>query len=103
MDLDYYWSYDISFNEINSTLSNEDFAKTRTPAEYQQVLLTFISHKFVFNIDNVASTLGIPATNLWRSYEPANWTAVVNAIIQESSSAFSGLLKLPSVNSLANW
>ena len=49
----------------------------------------------------MASTLGIPAANLSTSYDPANWSAVVRAIIRESSLAFSNLLKLPSENSLA--
>jgi len=97
---DYYWSYTISFNEVNSSLSHSAVAHTRTPAQFQQDLLTFISQKFLFNIDNVALALGIPAVNLSSSYDPAHWEAVVHAVVQESSPAFSRLLELPSVNSL---
>ena len=100
-DHDYYWSYTISFNEVNSSLSVSAVANSRTPAIFQQELLAFLSRKFVFNIDKVALTLGIPAANLSNSYDPANWEAVVHAIIQESSPAFSKLLEVPSVNSLA--
>ena len=100
-DHDNYWSYTISFNEVNSSLSDPDVAKTRTPAQFQQDLLAFISWKFLFNIDDVALTLGIPAATLSSSYDPANWETVVHAIIQETSSAFSRLLTLPSENSLA--
>ena len=100
-DHDYSWSYIISFNEVNSSLSDAAVAKTRTPAIFQKELLAFLSRKFVFNIDNIALTLGIPAANLSNSYDPTNWEAVVHAIIQESSPAFSRLLKLPSDNSLA--
>ena len=100
-DHDYYWSYTVSFNEVNSSLSDSAVAYTRTPAQFQQDLLTFISQKFLFNIDNVAVMLGIQAVNLSSSYDPANWEAVVHAIIQESYLAISRLFNLPSNDSLA--
>ena len=100
-DLDYYWSYTVPFDEMNSSLSDSDFAKTRTPAEFQQELLAFISKKFVFSIDNVASNLGIPVANLSSSYDPSMWEAVVHAMVNDSSSAFFRLLDIPSVDSLA--
>ena len=100
-DLDYYWSYTIPFDEMNSSLSDSDFAETRTPAEFQQELLAFISKKFVFSIDNVASNLGIPVANLSSSYDPSMWEAVVHAMVSDSSSVFFRLLEIPSVGSLA--
>ena len=101
-DLDYYWSYSIPFNEVNSTLSDSSFAPHLTPGKFQEELLKFISQKFVFNIDNVAATLGIPSINLWQSYDPDSWEDVVHAMVSESSSAFARLLELPSVNALVD-
>ena len=100
-NLDYYWSYSVPFNELDSNYSNRLIAATKTPADYQKELLTFVSHKFVFDLDKVASILGIPTINLSSSYDPANWETVVHAMVGESSSAFSKLLELPTVNALA--
>ena len=100
-NLNYYWSYTIPFNAVNSSFSDPLFAASKTPKVFQEELLKFVSNKFFINLNDVASTLGIPAANLSTSYDPANWSAVVRAIIRESSLAFSNLLKLPSENSLA--
>ena len=100
-NLDYYWSYSVPFNELDSNYSDHLIAATKTPADYQKELLTFVSHKFVFDLDKVASILGIPTINLSSSYDPANWETVVHAMVSESSSAFSRLLELPTVNALA--
>ena len=100
-NLDYYWSYSVPFNELDSNYSDHLIAATKTPADYQKELLTFVSHKFVFDLDKVASILGIPTINLSSSYDPANWETVVHAMVRESSSAFSRLLELPTVNALA--
>ena len=100
-NLDYYWSYSVPFDELDSNYSDPLIAATKTPADYQKELLTFVSHKFVFDLDKVASILGIPTINLSSSYDPANWETVVHAMVNESSSAFSKLLELPTVNALA--
>ena len=100
-NLDYYWSYSVAFNELDSNYSDPLIAATKTPADYQKELLTFVSHKFVFDLDKVASIVGIPTINLSSSYDPANWETVVHAMVSESSSAFSRLLELPTVNALA--
>ena len=100
-NLDYYWSYSVPFNELDSNYSDHVIAATKTPADYQKELLTFVSHKFVFDLDKVASILGIPTINLSSSYDPANWETVVHVMVSESSSAFSRLLELPTVNVLA--
>ena len=100
-NLDYYWSYSIPFNELDSNYSDRLIASAKTPADYQKELLTFVGQRFVFDLDKVASNLGIPTTNLSSSYDPANWETVVHAMVNESSSAFSRLLELPTVNALA--
>ena len=100
-DLDFYWSYTIPFDAINGNLSEPDFVRSKKAQYMQDELLKFVSQKFVFDINNVASTLRIPSANLSSSYDPANWEAVVHAMISQSSSAFTRLLELPSVNSLA--
>ena len=100
-NLDYYWSYSVAFNELDSNYSDPLIAATKTPADYQKELLTFVSHKFVFDLDKVASIVGTPTINLSSSYDPANWETVVHAMVSESSSAFSRLLELPTVNALA--
>ena len=100
-NLDYYWSYSVPFNELDSNYSDPSIAATKTPADYQKELLTFVSHKFVFDLNKVASILGIPTINLSGSYDPANWEIVVHAMVNESSSAFSKLLELPTVSALA--
>ena len=100
-NLDYYWSYTVPFDELDSNYSDHLIAATKTPADYQKELLTFVSHKFVFDLDKVASILGIPTINLSSSYDPANWETVVHAMVSESSSAFSRLLELPNVTALA--
>ena len=100
-NLDYYWSYSVPFNELGSNYSDYLIAVAKTPADYQKELLTFVSQRFVFDLDKVASNLGIPTTNLSSSYDPANWETVVHAMVNESSSAFSRLLELPTVNALA--
>ena len=100
-NLDYYWSYSVPFDELDSNYSDHLIAATKTPADYQKELLTFVSHKFVFDLDKVASILGIPTVNLSSSFDPANWETVVHAMVSESSPAFSRLLELPTVNALA--
>lgn len=100
-NLDYYWSYSVPFDELDSNYSDPLIAATKTPADYQKELLTFVSHKFVFDLDKVASILGIPTINLSSSYDPANWETVVHVMVNESSSAFSKLLELPTINALA--
>ena len=100
-NLDYYWSYSVPFNELDSNYSDPLIAATKTPADYQKELLTFVSRKFVFDLDKVASILGIPTINLSSSYDPANWETVVHAMVGDCSSAFSKLLELPTVNALA--
>ena len=100
-DLNYYWSYTIPFNALNRDLSDPNFVSSKKAQYMQEELLNFVSQKFVFDINNVASTLGIPSASLSNSYDPANWEAVVHGMISESSSAFTRLLELPSVNSLA--
>ena len=100
-NLDYYWSYSVPFDELDSNYSDPLIAATKTPADYQKELLTFVSHKFVFDLDKVASIVGTPTINLSSSYDPANWETVVHAMVSESSSAFSRLLELPTVNALA--
>ena len=100
-DLDNYWSYTIPFSAMNGNLSDPDFVRSKKAEYMQEELLKFVSQKFVFDINDVASTLGIPSANLSSSYDPANWEAVVHAMISQSSSAFTRLLELPSVNSLA--
>ncbi|XP_068716240.1 uncharacterized protein [Montipora foliosa] len=100
-DLDYSWSYNISFNEADPSLSRPLFVAAKTAAYMQEELLKIVSHKFRFDLNSVASTLGIQVTDLWTSFDPANWTALVHAVIEESSSSFTRLLELPSVNYLA--
>ena len=100
-DLDYYWSYTIPFDAVNANLSNPDFVRWEKAEYMQDELLKFVSQKFVFDINKVATTLGIPYANLSSSYDPANWDAVVHAMISESSSAFTRLLELSSVDSLS--
>ena len=100
-DLDYYWSYTIPFSAMNGNLSDPDFVRSKKAEYMQEELLKFVSQKFFCDINDVASTLGIPSANLSTSYDPANWEAVVHAMISQSSSAFTRLLELPSVNSLA--
>ena len=100
-ELDYYWSYTIPFSAMNGNLSDPAFVLSKKAEYMQEELLKFVSQKFVFDINDVASTLGIPSANLSSSYDPANWEAVVHAMISQSSSAFTRLLELPSVNSLA--
>ena len=100
-DLDYSWSYNIFFTEAEPSLSNPESAREKTAAYMQEKLLKTVSRKFHFDLNSVASTLGIQVTDLWSSFDPANWTALVHAVIEESSSSFTRLLELPSVNSLA--
>ncbi|XP_068670511.1 uncharacterized protein [Montipora foliosa] len=99
--LDYSWSYNVSFTEADPSLSSPQFVQARTAAYMQEELLKIFSQKFRFDLDSVASTLGIQVTDLWTSFDPANWTALVHAVIKESSSSFTRLLELPSVNYLA--
>ena len=98
-DLDYYWSYEVAFAGVNSSF--EDTFRDRTPAEFQNELLNYVANKFLFSIPSVASAMGIPAVNLSQSYEPANWSVVVRAMVAESSKSFSRHLELLSVSSLA--
>ncbi|XP_068669894.1 uncharacterized protein [Montipora foliosa] len=100
-DLDYSWSYNISFNEADPSLSKTLFVAAKTAAYVQEELLKIVSHKFRFDLNSVASTLGVQVTDLWTSFDPSNWTAFAHAVIEESSSSFTRLLELPSVNYLA--
>ena len=98
-DLDYYWSYNISFNEADPSLSN---VKRETAGYVQEQLLKIISKKFYFHLNTVASMLGIQEIDLWTSYNPANWQILVHAMISESLPSFTKLLDLPSASSLAD-
>lgn len=100
-DLDYSWSYNIFFTEAEPSLSNPQIVQAKTAEYMQEELLKIVSQKFRFDLNSVASTLGIQVTELWTSFDPANWTALVHAVIEESSSSFTRLLELPSVNYLA--
>ena len=97
-NLDNYWSYEIPFEKANKSLV--DNVGDKTPSQLQQELLNYVAKNFFFDVATVASALGIPTANLSHSYEPANWEAVVHAMINESSLAFSRLLELPSAISL---
>ena len=100
-DLDYSWSYYIFFTEAEPSLSNPESAIKKRAAYMQEKLLKIVSQKFRFDLNSVASALGIQVTDLWTSFDPANWTALVHVVIEESSSSFTRLLELPSVNYLA--
>ena len=99
VDLNYQWSYEIPFDDINSSFVLQ--RTELTPADHQEELLKFTGEKFHFTVNNVASRLGIPAINLSHSYDPGDWETVVHAMIQESTHAFRKMLQLPSVDSLA--
>ena len=60
-----------------------------------------VSQKFAFDVNSVASTLGINVSDLWTSYDPANWETLVHAMVNDSSTSFTKLLDLTSVNFLA--
>ena len=98
-DLNYQWSYEIPFGDINSSFIDQP--KVLTPADYQKELLKFTSEKFHFTVNKIASKLGIPAINLSHSYDPGDWETVVHAMIEESTMAFIKMLQLPSLDSLA--
>ena len=98
VDLDYHWSYDIPFENVNSSFI--DTFRDRTPSEFQKELLDYVANKFLFPLPAAALRLGIPVENISSSYDPALWDTVVHAMISESSLAFSRILKLPSTNSL---
>ena len=101
-DLDYSWSYTLPFNEADPSLSNDSFIFNRTAGYMQEQLLKNISQKFAFNLDSVTSTLRINVSDLWTSYDLANWETLVHAIIYESSTSFTKLLDLPSSSTLAD-
>ncbi|KAL9967947.1 hypothetical protein ACROYT_G026261 [Oculina patagonica] len=101
VDLNYHWSYEIPFDDINSSFVEQDVALVLKPSDFQQELLKFTGEKFLFAVDNVASRLGIPAINLSNSYDPGDWETVVHAMISESALAFTERLQLPSVDALA--
>ena len=92
------WSYEIPINEINNSFAQQ--RNILTSADYQEELLKYTSEKFHFTINNVASRLGLQATNL-SIYDPGDWEAVVHAMIEESTLAFRRILQLPSLDSLA--
>ncbi len=100
-DLNYHWSYEIPFKDINSSFSEQNVALVLKPSDFQQELLKFTGEKFLFAVDNVASRLGIPVNNLSNSYDPGDWETVVHAMISESALAFAERFQLPSVDSLA--
>lgn len=99
VDLNYQWSYEIPFEDINSSFVQQ--RDVLTPADYQEELIKFTGEKFHFAVNNVASRLGIPAINLSHSYDPGDWETVVHAMIEESTLAFRKMLQLPSFDSLA--
>ena len=101
IDLNNQWSYEIPFEDINSSFSDENVALLLKPSDFQQELLKFTGEKFFFDVNNVASRLGIPAINLSHSYDPGDWETVVHAMILESSLELTERLQLPSVDSLA--
>ena len=101
-DLDYYWSYTIPFNEADPSLSNDKLVGRETAGYVQEQLLKIVSQKFYFQLNTVATALRIQEADLWTSYNPANWTILVHAMISESSASFTKLLELPSVSSLAD-
>ena len=101
VDLNYHWSYEIPFEDINSSFSEQNFALLLKPSDFQQELLKFTSEKFLFGVNKVASRLGMPSINLSHSYDPGDWQTVVHAMISESALAFTERLQLPSVDSLA--
>lgn len=100
-DLNHQWSYEIPFEDINSSFVDQSVALSLRPSDFQQELLKFTSEKFLFTVNKVASRLGIPAINLSHSYDPGDWETVVHAMISESALAFTERLQLPSVDSLA--
>ena len=100
-DLNYSWSYTLPFNEADPSLSESSFILLRTAGFMQEQLLKNVSQKFAFDLNSVTSTLGINVTDLWTSYDLANWESLVHAMINESSTSFTKLLDLPSVSSLA--
>ena len=101
-DLDYYWSYTIPFHEADPSLSNVQFVASKTAGYVQEQLLKIVSQKFSFQLNTVASVLSIQEADLWTSYNPASWTIVVHAMINESLTSFTKLLELPSASSVAD-
>ena len=100
-DLNYSWSYTLPFKEAAPSLTEESFILAQTAGYMQEQLLKNVSQKFAFDVNSVASTLRINVSDLWTSYDPANWETLVHAMINESSTSFTKLLDLPSVSSLA--
>ena len=100
-DFDTKWFYNISFGALNSSYSSEDFRITLTPSHLQEVLLDVVSQRFLVNLNKVASRLNVPVADLSKSYNPANWEAVVHAVVEESISVYVSRLELGSVESLA--
>ena len=100
-DLNYSWSYTLPFNEADPSLSQDAFILVQTAGFMQEQLLKNVSQKFAFDLNSVTSTLGINVSDLWTSYDLANWESLVHAMINESSTSFTKLLDLPSVSSLA--
>ncbi|XP_044179165.1 uncharacterized protein LOC114963420 [Acropora millepora] len=101
-DLDYSWSYAFPFHEADPSLSECSFILLRTAGYMQEQLLKNVSQKFAFDLSSVTSTLGINVSDLWTSYDLANWESLVHAMINESSTSFTKLLDLPTVSSLAD-
>ena len=95
------WFYKIPFLEVNSTYSNESNMEIITPSVIQEKMLHLLSRRFIFDLNNVASRLNVPVANLSESYDPANWEAVVHAMVEESILTFISRLELGSVESLA--
>lgn len=100
-DLSYQWTYEIPFGSVNDSLSNNSVALTLNAADFQQELLKYTGEKFLFTVNNVALRLKIPIRNLSHSYDPGDWETVINAMVSESSLAFSNKLQLSSVDALA--
>ena len=101
-DLNYSWSYTLPFNEVDSSLSESSIILLRTAGFMQEQLLKNVSQKFAFDLNSVTSALGINVSDLWTSYDLANWESLVHAMINESSTSFTKLLDLPTVSSLAD-
>ena len=102
IDLDYYWSCNLPFNEADPSLSDISFIPLRTAGYMQEQLLKTVSQKFAFDLNSVTSSLGINVSDLRTSYDPANWETLVHAMIYESFTSFTKLVDLTSVNSLAD-
>ena len=100
-DFDTKWLYNISFGPLNSSYSSEEFRVKLTSSHLQEVLLDVVSQRFLVDLNKVASRLNVPVANLSTSYDPADWEAMVHAVVEESLSVYVSRLELGSAESLA--